>query len=126
MAINVRKCLIQNSSELRVVQSVRVAWFHQTYLGICIDELILHESSFVVESHFGLKVIVYEAFSIGIFILHQILLVWEVLLSCERRARRGPERGGRIAFLAVEAILELAIIAKSIVLPHGGQFFWLW
>jgi hypothetical protein len=28
--------------------------------------------------------------------------------------------------LAVEAILELAIIAKSIVLPHGGQFFWLW
>jgi len=54
---------------------------HHTYLRICIDELILHESSFVVKANFRFVISIQEAFSIGILELHHALLIWEVLLS---------------------------------------------
>jgi hypothetical protein len=99
---------------------------HHTYLRVCIEEKILHEGSFVVQASFRFVISIQEAFSIGMFELHHVLLIREVLLSRGRSARRISKRGVCKFFLVIEAIRELAIAAKSIVLPHDSDFCWLW
>jgi hypothetical protein len=99
--------------------------FRDTYQGICVDKLVLHESSFIVEADFRLKFSVREVFSTGIIKLHHVLLICKVLLSSKTLARWSSERRRWEVFLIVEAIREVAIVAKSITLPHDSGFLYV-
>jgi len=95
--------------------------FHDTYLRAGADELVLHGSSVIVETNFGLEITMQKAFSIGIIEMHPVLLVRKVLLPSNALARWSSKRGRWEAILVVEAIREVAIAAKSIILPHEGD-----
>jgi hypothetical protein len=96
-----------------------------TYLGVCIDELILYDGSFAVEATPRLQIIVQGAFSIAIFNLQHVSLSWAVTSPYVTLSWRSSKRRGRGVFWINEAIRELAIAAKSIISPHYGGFCWM-